>query len=419
MSSGNASSAETPPNSPSTPPSSIQRPASSRTGMYVVAAVVIVILVVVVGAYAGGYLTPKSTSNSNGCTPPAAKITGEGSTLVFPLMYFWESTWSTVAAGSSINYLGVGSTSGINGITGLTVNFGASDAPLNPAQRAAPQTGTPAEALSMIPESAGAAVPIYNLAGLKVPLNFTGHILAEIYDGNITNWQDPQITAINKLDAAELPNASIIPVHRLDGSGTTFVFSSFLSASDPWWASHYGHATTIANWPTTELSESGNSGIAGTVKVTADSIGYVDVNFALSQSIAYGAVQNPAGNFILANVSNIASALADAKAVMPAPTADWYNYTVENSPGANDYPISTFTYVLVYQDMGKAFGKLITQAQVENLVSFLHWIVTIGQQYAANLFYVPLPASVVASDQSVINSMTYNGAAITVCTPGA
>jgi len=221
------------------------------------------------------------------------------------------------------------------------------------------------------------------------------------------------------VDAAALPNASIIPVHRLDGSGTTFVFTTFLAKSDATWNTTYGHSTTISNWPTTELSESGNSGIAGTVKVTADSIGYVDVNFALSQSIAYGAVENPAGNFILANVSNIASALADSKAVMPAPTADWYNYSVENSPGAQDYPISTFTYVLVYQDSGKAFGSLITQAQVESLVSFLHWIVTVGQQFAANLFYVPLPANVVASDQAVINSMTYNGAAISVCTPGA
>ncbi|HTT26307.1 MAG TPA: substrate-binding domain-containing protein, partial [Thermoplasmata archaeon] len=216
MSSGNASSAETPPNSPP----SIQRPASSRTGMYAAVAIVVVVLVIVVGAYAGGYLTPKSTSNS-GCTPPAAKITGEGSTLVFPLMYYWETQWAGVASGSSVNYLGVGSTAGINGITGLTVNFGASDAPLNPSQRAAPVTGTPKEALSMIPESAGAAVPIYNLAGLKVPLNFTGHILAQIFDGQITNWQDPQIKAINSVDAAALPNATIIPVHRSDGSGTT------------------------------------------------------------------------------------------------------------------------------------------------------------------------------------------------------
>ncbi|MCI4366839.1 MAG: phosphate ABC transporter substrate-binding protein PstS [Thermoplasmata archaeon] len=414
MSSGNASSAETPP----TTPASIQRPAASRTGMYAAVAIVVVLIVIVVGAYAGGFLTPKSTNNG-GCTPPAAKITGEGSTLVFPLMYYWESTWAGVASGSSVNYLGAGSTAGINAITGITVNYGASDAPLNPAQRAAAVSGTAKQAITMIPESAGAVVPIYNLPGLKIPLNFTGHILAEIYDGAITNWQDPQITAINAEDAAALPNAGIIPVHRLDGSGTTFVFTTFLAKSDSTWNSTYGHATTIANWPSSELAESGNSGIAGTVKVTADSIGYVDVNFALSQSIAYGAVQNPAGNYVLANVTNIASALADSKAVMPAPTADWYNYSVENSPGAQDYPIATFTYVLVYQDMGKAFGALMTKAQVENLVSFLHWIVTVGQQYSASLFYVPLPASVVASDQATINAMTYNGASISVCTPGA
>jgi phosphate transport system substrate-binding protein len=413
MSSGNASSAETP---PSTPPS-IQRPASSRTGMYAAVAIVVILLLIVVGAYAGGYLTPKSTS-SNGCTPPAARITGEGSTLVFPLMYYWQTQWSSLASGSSVNYLGVGSTSGINGITGESVDFGASDAPLNPAQRAAPVSGDAKQPLEMIPESAGAAVPIYNLAGLKVPLNFTGKILAEIYMGNITKWNDPQITAINTVDAAELPNATIIPVHRYDGSGTTFVFSSFLSSDDSTWAALYGHATTIT-WPSFEVPQTGNAGVAGYVKGTADTIGYVDVNFALTQSVAFGAVQNPAGNYILANTTNIASALADSTSVMPAPTADWYNYTVENSPGAQDYPISTFTYVLVYQDMGKAFGSLITQAQVDNLVSFLHWIVTVGQQYATSLFYVPLPSNVVTSDQSVINAMTYNGASISVCVPGA
>jgi phosphate transport system substrate-binding protein len=417
MSSGNASSAETPPTTPSSTPPTIQRPASSRMGMYVVAAVVVVILVIVVGAYAGGYLTPKPSSNG-GCTPPAAKITGEGSTLVFPLMYFWETNWASVASGSSVNYLGVGSTAGINGITGLSVNFGASDAPLNPTQRAAPVAGTAKQSLTILPESAGGVVPIYNLAGLKVPLNFTGKVLAEIYDGNITKWNDPQITAINTLDTPSLPNASIIPVHRFDGSGTTFVFSSFLAASDSHWATTYGHATSIT-WPLSEIAETGNAGIAGYIKGTADTIGYVDVNFALTQSIAYGAVQNPAGNFVLANVTNIASAIADSTAVMPAPTADWYNFSVENSPGAHDYPISTFTYVLVYQDMGKAFGSLITQSQVENLVSFLHWIVTAGQSFATSLFYVPLPASVVTSDQTVISAMTYNGAAINVCTPGA
>ena len=400
MSSGNGTNAGTAPANPSP----IQRPAGSRNMMW---AALAVILVVVVVAWQAGLLG-KTSTNNNACTPPAAKIAGQGSTLVFPLMYFWETTWATKASGSSVNYASVGSGAGISGITAKTVDFGASDAPLNPAQRAA------APGLMTLPESAGGVVPIYNLAGLSKPLNFTGDVLAKIYAQNITQWNDPAIAAINP--GVNLPSVSIIPVHRSDGSGTTFIFSSYLSKESSAWASKYGYATTV-QWPTSEVGSPGNAGVASSVKTTSDAIGYVDINYALSNSITYGAVKNPAGNFILANLSDTASALADSNPSLPAPTGDWYNVSLLNAPGAGDYPITSLTYILVYQDMGKAFGSLVTQTLVTNLVSYLHWIVTVGQQYSAQLFYIPLPSSIVTYDQTEIDSMVYNGASISVCVP--
>jgi len=408
MSSGSGTSAGTPPTTST--PSPIQRPSSSRNMMWAAVAVVVVVIVVLVVAWQAGVFGKASTNNGS-CTPPAAKITGEGSTLVFPLMYFWGTTWATKAAGSSVNYASLGSGAGITAITGHTANFGASDAPLNPGQRAA------APGLMLLPESAGGVVPIYNVPGLSKPLNFTGQVLAEIYNENITMWNDPAIKNINQ--GVNLPSSSIIPVHRSDGSGTTFIFSSYLALSSNFWAAKYGHATIVSwpNAPNTEVASPGNSGVAASVKTTTDSIGYVDINYALSNSISYGAVKNPQGNYILANLTNTASALADANPALPTPMADWYNVSVLNANGPGDYPIVSFTYLLVFQDMGKAFGSLITQTQVENLVSFLHWIVTVGQQYAAQLFYIPLPASTVAYDQAEINSMVYNGQSFSVCVP--
>jgi phosphate transport system substrate-binding protein len=408
MSSGTNDNAATPPNT-STPPPTIQRSGGNRNMMWVAVAVVIVIIVVVGAAYAGGYLTPKANSpksSASSCAPASQGLTGAGSTLVYPLMYFWSTTYHD----SSINYEGVGSTSGINDITSHTVDYGASDAPLNPAQRAA------APGLMILPESAGAVVPIYNVAGVSKPINFTGQVLAEIFMGNITNWDNSALTSINP--GITLPNATIQPVHRSDGSGTTFIFSSFLSADDSTWATlpGAGHSTALSfsAW-NSELQSKGNAGVSSTVTATSDSIGYVDISYAKENSISYGAVKNPAGNYILANVSNSQSALLDSNLNLPAPTADWYNFSAVNAPGAGDYPIVSLTYTLIFQDPGKAFGSLMTETTAENLVDFLYWAIHAGQNYSVSLFYIPLPSSVVTYDDTELASIQYNGAALPEC----
>jgi phosphate ABC transporter phosphate-binding protein len=402
--SSTSGSATTPP----TPSDQIVRKGKSRTGLYAVIAVVVVIVIILAAGYAAGWFKSSSSSTgTKGCTLPAAQtLSGAGSTLVAPLMI----QWSLVYTASTVDYSAVGSGAGISDITQKTVDFGASDAPLNPAQRSA----IPSPGVVTIPESAGAAVPIYNLPGISGHLHFTGQVLAEIYLGVVTNWNSTDLQAINP--GVVLPHASIVVVHRSDGSGTTFVWSSFLSLSNATWASTLGHATTI-NWPV-GVGAKGNSGVTTTVETTSDSIGYVDINYALTNGVAFGAVENPSNNFIVANVTNIESAIADSNVVFPSATGDWFNVSVLNAPGAHDYPLATFTYLFVYTDVGVAYGSSYSLTKAENLVDFLSWIVgPTGQSYAAPLYYIPLSSAAVTYDQTTIKSLTYNGAAITVCVP--
>jgi len=423
MSSGSQGSTSTPPgtNNAGTPPTDqiVRRKGSGHTGLYVAIAVIVILAAALGGAYATGVLkfaskgTTSCSSPTSSVVPasePAATpavsaprapsitgqtVTGAGSTLVAPLML----TWATDYTNNTVDYSSVGSGAGITDITEKTVNFGASDAPMSPTQSAAVKT---AGGIDTIPESAGAAVPVYNLPSVGATLKFTGAILAGIYLGQITNWNNSALQLVNP--GVVLPNACIIVVHRSDGSGTTFVWTSFLSKENKTWNSTVGFGTSV-NWPT-GIGSKGNSAVTATVKSTVDAIGYVDINYALTNGVAFGAVQNPSGNFIVASITNIASAITDSHVTLPKANASWYNVTVENAPGANDYPLATLTYVLVYQNQSAAGYSL---SSAEALVDFLHWIVTVGQSSAAPLYYVPLPSAIVASDQTTIDAITYNG----------
>jgi phosphate transport system substrate-binding protein len=367
------------------------------------------VILIGAGGWAAGWFKTSSTGTGSGCSLPAsATLSGAGSTLVAPLMIAWSLAYTSV---STVNYASVGSGAGITDITQKTVDFGASDAPLSPAQRAA----IPSPGVVTIPESAGAAVPIYNLPSVSTTLKFSGQVLAAIYLGAITNWNNSALQALNP--GVTLPTASIYVVHRADGSGTTFVWSSFLSSQNATWKSSVGFGTTV-QWPV-GYGEKGNAGVTNTVKTTVDAIGYVDINYALTNSISYGSVKNPDGNYILANVTNIASAIKDVNPTLPAGTGDWYNVSVLNAPGAGDYPIATFTYLFVYTDLGKAYGSSFTQDHAQNLVDFLSWITsaTGGQTYSAGLYYIPLSAAVLAADAATIASITFNGAKLTACLP--
>ncbi|MFZ0699091.1 MAG: phosphate ABC transporter substrate-binding protein PstS [Thermoplasmata archaeon] len=388
-------------NTPNTP--QIARRGRSRGALYAVVAVVIVVVVVLAVGASAGWFTSSSSKATGNCS---ANLKGAGSTLVAPLMFYWATTYTASNPNyGTVNYASVGSGAGINDIGAKTVDYGASDAPLNAAQTAANP------GLVTIPESAGAVVPIYNLPGVG-NLHFTGALLAQIYLGQITNWNNTVLQGLNP--TAHLPTATIGVVHRSDGSGTTFIWTTYLSLESSTWASQVGRGTAVS-WPT-GTGESGNAGVAGYVKNAPDSLGYVDLNYALTTGgVTSGLVQNPSGNFIFATVNNTASAIADSHLTLPSGSASWYNVSVLNAPGAGDYPISSLTYMFVYQSLSGAYPTY-TQTQADSLVNFIHWVLTTGQSYSAQLYYVPLPAAIIAVDMTTLGTITFNGAAPPMCT---
>jgi len=406
MSSSQAGTSAPPPEQTGTPV--IQRKQRGRGAMIAVVAVVIVVILVVVVGYSAGWFNSKSSSSSTtGCTLPSETLLkGEGSTLVAPLMDYWASTYWN---GAALTYNAAGSSAGIQAVTSKTVDFGASDAPLTYAQRAA------APGVLTIPESAGGVVPIYNLPGFA--LNFNGNVLSQIFDGSQTTWNFSALQALNP--GVKLPTTAITPIHRTGGSGTTFVFTSFLSLENTSWAAKWGKNTA---WPSNisgGFGASGNGGELSLVQTTPGAIGYVDLNYALNAvgGVEVGTVQNPAGNFVRANITTTESALVDSNPTLPAGSGDWYNVSLLNAKGAHDYPITTLTYVLVYQNL-EAYSSY-TLNSAENLVDFLHWIVTTGQNDSAPLYYVPLTQTIISSDITSINSMTFGTQTVPVCVPNS
>jgi phosphate transport system substrate-binding protein len=259
-----------------------------------------------------------------------------------------------------------------------------------------------------IPESISAVVPAYHLPGIGNGLNFTGSVLALIFLGNITYWNDPAIQALNP--QVSLPDQPIKVVHRSDGSGTMFAFTDYLSQANTEWANTPGLGKkTLPNWPV-GVGEKGNEDVAGYIETNLYSLGPLEIAYEVQNkgSISYGAVKNAAGNFILANETYIQDAVvAGAASGLPAGNASWTNVSIidkiyNNSTATYAYPITTFTYILIYQQQtDKTKGTA--------LVNFLWWIVNKAQTGGVNLGYVPLPANVVAVDDATINSITYNG----------
>jgi phosphate transport system substrate-binding protein len=395
----------------STPPATdtIAPAKSSRTGMYAVVAIVVIVVIILAAGYAAGWFkSPTKTNNPPGaCTEPGSvSLLGAGSTFVNPLMVNWEGVYT----GSSVNYQAIGSGAGIAQISAKTLDFGASDAPLSAAQ------AKNVSGLLTMPESAGAVAIIYNLPGVTARLQMTGAVLAKIYTGAITAWNDPAITAINP-NITSMPSNPIVVVHRSDGSGTSYALTDFLSKapSSAWTTGK----STSPNWPV-GLGEKGSSGVANTVLTTQYAIGYVDLTYALNQGISFAQVQNPAGQYVVPSLVDAGYAVAAGDSNLPAgsDTSGWSNFSLINQAGSGTYPLATFTYMLFYQDLSSAYtgSSAYTLQKAENLVNWLNWTVTYGQGYSAQNYYVVLPAGVVAADRQTIESMTFNGAAIPICT---
>ncbi len=377
----------------------IQHP-KSRRGL-VIGVVAVVVVVALVG---GGLATTWFGLVSSGTQ--AVTLLGAGSTFAYPIITLWAAQYKN-ATGTQVNYNGIGSGGGISGIEGKSLDFAGTDAPLNSTAHGQYPT------LITIPESLGAVTVAYNLpSSVPMHVNLTGPIVAQIFMGNITNWNDPAIASINP--GVTFPNATIIPVHRSDSSGTTYAFSDYLSHVSPTFKAIYGTSKTI-KWPTFELAGNGNQGVASTVNQKTYSVGYVELAYALQTNMAYAKVLNHDGNnYVLPTLATTQADAGNASGSLPTSgSADWSHVTIVNAPGANSYPICTFTYLLVYQELnvypsGQGSGQM-NQAKAQALVAFIWWAIHSGQTYASQLSYVPLPGSVVTLDVTTINTITFNG----------
>lgn len=317
-----------------------------------------------------------------GVAAHAQKLTGAGATFPYPIYSKWFSEYSAAHPGVEVNYQSIGSGGGIAQVTKGLVDFGASDMPMTDAMLAK----SPVK-LVHIPTVLGAVVPVFNVPGVQ-SVRFSGDVLADIYQGKITNWSDPRIAKDNP--GVKLPNQKIIVVHRSDGSGTSFIFTDYLSKVSKSWADAVGKGTS-PNWPT-GVGGKGNEGVAGLVRQLPGAIGYVELIYALQNHITFGEIKNAAGNWVKASIDGVTAAAAGAK--IPAD----YRVSITNAPGANAYPISSFTYLLIPV-------KPTNPANRRVLKDMLSWIIKSGESEASSLYYAPLPASVQSKVLSTIYSL--------------
>jgi phosphate transport system substrate-binding protein len=315
-------------------------------------------------------------------------MNGAGATFPYPIYSKWFDEYTKVDPSVRFNYQSIGSGGGIRQISERTVDFGASDGPMTDEQlRKAPAD------LFHIPTVLGADVVTYNLPG-SPKLRFTGEALADIFLGKITKWNDERITALNP--GVSLPNEPLLVVHRSDGSGTTYIWVDYLSKVSKDWEQKVGRGTSV-NWPV-GLGGKGNEGVSGQVKSTPGALGYVELAYAATNKMPVASVKNSAGKFIEPTIETTTAAAAGAAKDMPAD----FRVSITNAPGDNAYPISSFTWLLVYKDQAD-------EAKGKALVKFLWWAMHDGQKYPAALLYAPLPAPVVAQIEAKIKQITFGG----------
>lgn len=312
----------------------------------------------------------------------AQNINAAGATFPYPIYSKWFDEYHKAHANVQINYQSIGSGGGIRQLLDKTVDFGASDGPMTDEQLK--QAGFK---ILHFPTVLGAAVPSYNITGVTTDLKFTPEALAGIYLGKVTKWNDPAIAGANP--GVKLPAEDIVVLHRSDGSGTTYIWSDYLSKVSAEWKSKVGTNTSV-NWPV-GLGGKGNEGVAGLLKQTPNSIGYVELIYAIQNNLPYGSVKNEAGDFVKASLAGVSAAAAGAAKTMP----DDFRVSITNAPGKGAYPISSFTWLLIPAQVQDASKKAVIK-------DFLAWMLTTGQQDCEALAYAKLPKEVVAKEQKAI-----------------
>jgi len=361
--------------------------------LYIIIAVVVVIIVAV-AAYV--VINNHSTTPPTNNTLPAATLLGGGSSFAAPIMQTWTSDFYFANNQVQITYESLSSGKGQAALENNTFQFAGSDPPISVAQAQAYPN------ITQVIETCGGVTLSYNLPGIHSGLNLTAQVIAEIFQLNITKWNDPQIEALNP--GLNLPDQTIAPIHRSDSSGTTNIFTNYLNdASNGTWVLGVGTSPSI--FPTSEASGSGNGGVATLVNETTYSIGYIEFFYVASTGISYANIQNQAGEFVTPSLATI-----DAAVVAGAPLVQQNISTlIVNLPGSGVYPISSFTYVWLYKDLG-----YLSNGQATDLVNFLSWCVNKAQGDGPALYYPELPSSIVTLDNNILGNITYNGAAIKI-----
>jgi phosphate transport system permease protein/phosphate transport system substrate-binding protein len=367
------------------------------------------------GIKAYGQITPPSQLQEQQQGGQAITINGAGATFPFPLIDTWRVEYQSVNPSVSINYQSIGSGGGVRQFTERTVDFGASDAPLTEEEMQALSSSTPVH----IPETIGSVVAAYNIPGIDKGVKLTGPVLADIFSGKITRWDDTRIKEHNP--DLPLPSSDIVTVHRSDGSGTTFIWTSYLSQVSPEWNQTVGAGKSV-QW-TVGLGAQGNEGVSNTILSTPNSIGYVELTYALTTDMDYASLMNRAGNFVEPTVnstlaavqaaiimngtsSSTANSTSGAAVSLPGGDQSWTHVSLLDAPDADSYPIASFSYLLVYKEMST---NINTMDKAQSLAQFINWAITDGQQFASPLHYVPLPESVVQHNQQTLRSLTFNG----------
>jgi phosphate transport system substrate-binding protein len=324
-----------------------------------------------------------------GVAQAALSINGAGATFPNPMYSKWFDDYHKKNSNIEINYQSIGSGGGIKQVTEGTVDFGASDGPMNDEQLKAFQDkhGFP---ILHFPTVLGADVPTYNIPGVTGELNFTPEALAAIFLGKVTKWNDPLIASANK--GVNLPGNEIVVVHRSDGSGTSYIWTDYLSKVSDEWKNKVGKGTSV-NWPV-GLGGKGNEGVAGQVKETPNALGYVELIYAIQNKMAYGKVKNSSGEFIKADLAGVTAAAAAAAKNMP----DDFRVSITNAPGKTAYPISSFTWLLIP-------SKFSDGSKRDAIKGFIKWMLSDGQNEVEALSYAKLPKEVVAKEMKALDNI--------------
>jgi len=312
-------------------------------------------------------------------------LNAAGATFPYPIYSKWFDVYHQQHPNIQINYQSIGSGGGIRQLLAGTVDFGASDGPMSDEQ-----LGQAKFKILHFPTVLGAVVPTYNVAGVASELNFTQKALAGIFLGTITKWNDQEIASANK--GISLPGSDIVVVHRSDGSGTSYIWTDFLSKASDDWKTKVGKGTSV-NWPV-GLGGKGNEGVSGLVKQTPNSIGYIELIYAVQNSISYGMVQNPAGKFVKADLAGVTAAADKASKEIP----DDFRVSITNAPGPASYPIASFTWLLIPAQIPDA-------AKRDAITGFLKWMLNDGQNYNEGLSYSRLPKPVIAKELNAISQI--------------